>query len=329
MKKILSVMIFILAFGFTYGCSDFSKDALGSDSEDGSYSPDDNLRYIVGFAPGGATDLTARTVVKTLNGEEIVDASINVENLEGAGGAKSLMEMKSKGDEDTLLQMVDIASAIYQGDADVTLDDFIPVAQVANNTLLLVVSPESGYESIEDFLDELKKNPEDVSIGLAGKTNQFEALKWNEIAEEYGIEGDLNFIPSGGTSEVIPEVLSGRIDAGLFVPPVVESYLDTGELKALGALSEVRLDFLTDIPTFQESDIDVTFYRPQGLFLKGDVSEEAVSYWEEKLEEMTETEEWKSFLDKQMFIDEYLTREEYTEWLEEEGEAYQKYLDSL
>ncbi|MFC0273358.1 tripartite tricarboxylate transporter substrate binding protein [Metabacillus herbersteinensis] len=328
MKKSKLLIMISLLTAFMFGCSaNTSNEASDNNTgEQAEFTPEGPIRYIVGFAPGGGTDLAARTVARTLNESGIVEESFAVENLTGGGGVRALMELSNKGDGNTLLQSVDIYSPMYMEGSKLKLDQFIPVAQVANNSLLLVVSKNSEYKSVDELFNAIKEDPGKVSIGLPAATDTVEVVKWNEIAKSYGIASELKYIPHNGISEVIPELLSGRIDAALLVPPVAKGYLDSKELNALAAMSDERLEVLPDIPTLKEQGIDVTFYRPQGVFLKAGVGEEVVAYWENALKEMTESEEWKTFINNQMYINEFKGSEEYTEWMETEGKNYSEFL---
>ncbi|MEQ6388041.1 tripartite tricarboxylate transporter substrate binding protein [Bacillaceae bacterium S4-13-58] len=328
-KSILIVMISLLTL-IMFGCStDASNDGTSDQSGEGGFTPEGPIRYIVGFAPGGGTDLAARSVAKTLNDTNIVEQPFAVENLTGGGGVRALMELQNKGDANTLLQSVDIYPAMYIPGSKVSLDQYIPVAQVANNTLLLVVSGNSEYQSVDELFNAIKEDPNSISIGLPSAANTVEVVKWNEIAKSYGIDSKLKFVHHNGISEVLPELLGGRIDAALLVPPVAKGYLDTNELTALASMSDERLEVLPDIPTLKEQEIDVTFYRPQGIFLKAGVGEEVVSYWEGVLKEMTQTESWKSFTKKQMYMNEFKGTEEYTKWMKMEGGKYGEFLKTL
>ncbi|OLO38034.1 hypothetical protein BTR23_12865 [Alkalihalophilus pseudofirmus] len=321
--------IFMLACNTTTSNSGSSAETnTGEVNEEAEFSPEGPIRYIVGFAPGGGTDLTARTVARTLSDEGIVEEAFAVENITGGGGVRALMELHNNGDENTLLQSVDIYAGMYMDDSILNLDDFIPVAQIANNTLLMVVSGKSDYQSVDELLNAMQEDPGQILIGLPSATDTVEVAKWNEIADAYGIEGDLRFIPHNGISEVVPELLGGRIDVALLVPPVIQGYLEKDELLSLATLSQERLEVLPNVPTLNEQGIDVTFYRPQGVFLKAGVGEEVVSYWENALKEMTATESWKTFIENQMFINEFKGSEEYTEWMETEGKLYSEFLKS-
>ncbi|MDV2685591.1 tripartite tricarboxylate transporter substrate binding protein [Alkalihalophilus lindianensis] len=336
-KSILFAFLFIMG-AFVVACGSTSS---VTSNEEGSadtntettdevaeFTPEGPIKYIVGFAPGGGTDLAARSAARTLNEEGIVEESFAVENITGGGGVRALMELRNKGDENTLLQSVDIYAGMYMPDANMRLDDFIPVAQIANNTLLMVVPSDSEYQTVDELMNAMKDDSKQIFIGLPSATDTVEVAKWNEIAESYGIESELRFIPHNGISEVVPELLGGRIDVALFVPPVIKGYLDSDELNALATLSTERLEVLPEIPTLVEQGSDVYFYRPQGVFMKAGISEEAVSYWENALKEMTMTDSWKEYIESQLYIDEFKGRDEYTEWMDTEGRRYSEFLNS-
>jgi len=309
-----------------------SVTACGSNSgtSDGSngYEPGGSTDYLVGFKAGGGTDLTARQVTKLLSDEGIVDTQFSVQNLTGSGGLQAYTTLAKRGGDDALMQLVDIPSGLYVDDSNVSWKEFDVLGQVANNALLVVVPKDSPYETAKDLFAAMDQ--ENVAIGLPSTTDSREAGKWYEMAEGFGVENaDINFVPSAGISAVVPEIISGRNQAALFVPTVAQDLIKSGKVKALAVTSEKRLDEFSDVPTLQEQGSDVTFYRPQGVAIAASASAEAKEYWIDAIKDLTETDAWKTFTSENGYINEYKTPGEYDEWLDTEIQAYENYLATL
>ncbi|MCZ2857783.1 tripartite tricarboxylate transporter substrate binding protein [Blastococcus sp. VKM Ac-2987] len=322
-KKTLAALVSAAASAALVGCG---ADAAGGGGE--GYSPAGTVRYLVGYQAGGGTDLTARQAAETLESEGVVDARFTVENLTGSAGLQAFTTLVRQGDDDTVMQLVDIPSGLYVEGATVEMDDFVPIGQVATNALLIVVPADSPYQSAEELFTAMEES-DDVVVGLPSTIDSREAGKWYQIAEGFGVSPEINFVPSAGISEVVPELLAGRVSAAMMVPNVAQSHLESGQIRALAVTSTERLEDYPDVPTLGEQGSDVTFYRPQGLVMNAAASAEAQEYWTDALKEMTETDAWAEFLSNNGYVSEYKAPDEYQEWLDEEVAAYEKYLASL
>lgn len=202
-KKMLATMTAALACVALTACG-AGTDASTSAAE-GGYQPESTVRYLIGYAAGGGTDLTGRTVVSELVDSDIVDARFTVENLPGSAGLQAFTTLARQGDDDTLMQLVDIPSGLYIEGATVELDDIVPLGQVATNALLIVVPANSPYQSVEELFTAMEES-DDVTVGLPSTIDSREAGKWYEIADGFGLGPEINFVSSGGISEVVPEI---------------------------------------------------------------------------------------------------------------------------
>ncbi|MGN7225469.1 tripartite tricarboxylate transporter substrate-binding protein [Dietzia maris] len=296
----------------------------------GEYTPASNITYLVGFQAGGGTDLAARKTAEILEGNGIVDANFRIQNTTGGVGLSAAKALVQAGDENTVMQMVDIPSWVVSEGAGVELADFYPVGQVANNTLVTAVPQESPFESMNDLFAAIE-NGDDVRIGLGTGIDHLEAAKWVEAAEQSGLDRqNLNFVPSAqGVGPMVPELISGRIDALMIVPALAEEHVKANNIKAISVGSDERLDQFPNVPTLKEQGLDMTFYRPQGLVLNSQASDSAKEFWEDALKKVTETEEWAEFAESNGYIAEYKGHDEYLTWMETELEEYEEYYNSL
>jgi putative tricarboxylic transport membrane protein len=115
----------------------------------------------------------------------------------------------------------------------------------------------------------------------------------------------------------------------MMVPTVAQAHLESGDIRALAVTSEDRLEAYPDVETIQEQGSDVTFYRPQGIAMSADASDEALDFWTDAVKKLTETDAWADFAEKNGYINEHKTPEEYQTWLDEEMAAYEDYLATL
>jgi tripartite-type tricarboxylate transporter receptor subunit TctC len=226
--------------------------------------PEHAIKMIVPFAAGGGTDVLARIVAQNLNskwGQPVV-----VENQPGAsGGIGTRAVMKAPPDGYTLLMASTGALMAVSGgaDADGPFDVnkvLSPIAVAAAPPYLLVVSPSLPVASTADLIGYARQKPEGLTFGSAG-VGAASHLSGLLFASATGIK--LLHIPYKGTGPAVTDLLGGRIDM-MFAPgPVVQQFVASGKLKALGVTDTRRSRFYPDIPPVSET---VPGYESVGWF---------------------------------------------------------------
>lgn len=226
--------------------------------------PDHAIKMIVPFAAGGGTDVLARIIAQNLNnkwGQPVV-----VENQPGASGAIGTRAvMKAQPDGYTLLMASTGALMAVSGsiDTDGPFDVnkvLSPIVVAAAPPYLLVVSPTLPANSVADLIRYAKQKPEGLTFGSAG-VGAASHLSGLLFASNTGIK--MLHIPYKGTGPAVTDLLGGRIDV-MFAPgPVVQQFVQSGQLKALGVTDTIRSKFYPDIPPVSEA---VTGYELVGWF---------------------------------------------------------------
>jgi tripartite-type tricarboxylate transporter receptor subunit TctC len=226
--------------------------------------PDHAIKMIVPFAAGGGTDVLARIIAQNLNskwGQPVV-----VENQPGAsGGIGTRAVMKAAPDGYTLLMASTGAlmavSSGAGGDGPFDVNGLLsPIAVAAAPPYLLVASPTLPVASTADLIRYAKEKPEGLTFGSSG-VGAASHLSGLLFASATGIK--LLHIPYKGTGPAVTDLLGGRIDM-MFAPgPVVQQFVQSGQLKALGVTDTQRSRFYPDVPTVSDS---VPGYESVGWF---------------------------------------------------------------
>jgi tripartite-type tricarboxylate transporter receptor subunit TctC len=218
---------------------------------------------VVGFGAGGPTDIPARYVADklgTLLGQRMI-----VENKMGAAGMLATRDvLAQQPDGYTLLfctHFEAINTVLYKNPG-FKLADLAPISLVAKYYYGLALSNAIPAETFEQFLQYAKTHPGEVSYATlgAGSAQEIMARQLEKLA---GIS--MNRIPFRSGSQVMPDLIAGRVS--LYVSPtigVVPQYLDK-KLKILAVTSPGRLKGLPDVPTIKEKGIDYVRYGFLGL----------------------------------------------------------------
>jgi tripartite-type tricarboxylate transporter receptor subunit TctC len=226
--------------------------------------PDHTIKMIVPFAAGGGTDVLARIVAQNLNskwGQPVV-----VENQPGASGAiGTRAAMKAPADGYTLLMASTGAlmavSAGADGDGPFDVNKYLsPIVVAAAPPYLLVVRPDLPVKSTADLIALAKQKPEGLTFGSSG-VGAASHLSGLLFADATGIK--LLHVPYKGTGPAVTDLIGGRIDL-MFAPgPVVQQFVASGQLRALGVTDTQRSKFYPDIPPVSET---VPAYESVGWF---------------------------------------------------------------
>jgi tripartite-type tricarboxylate transporter receptor subunit TctC len=226
--------------------------------------PDHAIKMIVPFAAGGGTDVLARIIAQNLNskwGQPVV-----VENQPGASGAIGTRAvMKAAPDGYTLLMASTGALMAVSGgvDGDTPFDVnkvLTPIVIGAAPPYLLVASPLLPVQSTADLVRLAKEKPEGLSFGSSG-VGAASHLSGLLFASSTAIK--LLHVPYRGTGPAVTDLLGGRIDI-MFAPgPVVQQFVQSGQLKALGVTDTQRSKFYPDVPTVADA---VPGYESVGWF---------------------------------------------------------------
>lgn len=250
-RSVLSALVAASAFLVT-ACGGGGED--GSDGAASSVTPEyptKNITLYVPYAPGGPTDLAARTVGDCLAkdfGQEVV-----VENREGASGSLGMQAMIQGGNDGYSLSLIAVpASATnpLQADVGYTNQDYVPIAVVTEIPSVLAVGQGSRFVDAKAFFAAAKENPGQVSVGVPGATTS-QAMELQRLAEGYGIQFAL--VPFSGNAEMTTALLGGNVDA-VFINASkdVLTNVDAGSFNPLAISPKERVDYLPDVPTLAE-----------------------------------------------------------------------------
>ena len=217
--------------------------------------PDKPIKIVVGFAPGGFTDVLARLLGQKLT--ERLGQSVIVENKPGAAGTLGADQVaKARPDGYTLLlahsNSNSVAPSLYPKLPYDVLKDFTPIIAVANTPLLLTVNDKVAAKDVKEFIALAKAKPGALSYASSGGGSaQHLAAERFQLAT--GTK--MTHVPYKGSGQAIVDLLSGQVELNFESPPNVMTHAKAGKLRLLAVTSAKRSPILPDVPTMAEAGV--------------------------------------------------------------------------
>jgi tripartite-type tricarboxylate transporter receptor subunit TctC len=232
-------------------------------SQSDSY-PVKPITVVVGYPPGGSTDLTGRTIAGEL--AKRLGVPVVIENIGGAGGAIGAQKVANAApDGYTLLVGVnnEIAiSRLVSAAVKYQIKDFTPIGLIASQPMVLVASTNSGVKTMDQFISVVKSNPGKYSYGSSGVGTALH-LAGEMVKDQGGLF--MTHIPYRGVAPLASDLVGNNIDFAVFVLSSGLPHIKSGRVVPLGTTEAKRSAITPDIPALAEHpklkgiDINVWF----------------------------------------------------------------------
>jgi tripartite-type tricarboxylate transporter receptor subunit TctC len=217
--------------------------------------PDHAIKVVVPYPAGGPTDTIARTMTQNLSAD--LGQAVIVENQTGAGGRIGTKGVaRAAPDGYTLLlggsNNNAITPAIYNNLDFDPVKDFVPVAALATESLVLVVHPSVPAATLAELVRYAKENPGKLTSGATVGIAPHLLLEF--LRARTG--ADIVFVPYKGAAPAITDVLGGQIQIHVSAKSVLLPLIKSEKLRALAVTSTQRWPELPAVPTMRESGFE-------------------------------------------------------------------------
>jgi tripartite-type tricarboxylate transporter receptor subunit TctC len=214
--------------------------------------PRQSIRFVVPFAPGGTSEIVARTVAHELTKQ--LGQTVFVDNKGGGAGIPAMQEVaKATPDGHTIILghvgSLAVNPFIFPNQPYDVNKDFIAVTLLAKVPNLFVVHPDVPAQNFKEFVAHVKQNPGKLNYGSAGNASA------GHLAMEYLklVTGMfITHIPYRGTGPQLTDLLAGRTQASSAGLPALMPHIKNGKLRPIAVGTAQRLQQLPDVPTVAE-----------------------------------------------------------------------------
>ncbi len=210
------------------------------------------VRILVGFAPGGTSDVIARLIVDRL--KTSLDAPVMVENRPGLNGILAAEALKNAAPDGKTLMISPIVVTVFAPLTNARLSydpvkDFAPVSLAATFPFGFAVGPGSPAKTLEEYVAWVRGNPAKATYGTptAGSPPHFFGVMFSRTI---GVE--LVFVPYKGGAPLVTDLVGGQVPAGITVLSEMIKQHQSGKVRILASSGSQRSAAAPDVPTFKE-----------------------------------------------------------------------------
>lgn len=279
---------------------------------------------------GGGSDTQARLVESVVTEAGIFgDQPVAVVNRGGGGSQEAFTFMLSHaGDPHYLLTFqASLITYVLLGEAQYELEDFTPIANLAQDPTMIVARPDTGWETLDDLINAAKESPGEVLVGGGGVGGPD---RMGLITLEKAADFEIRYIPYAGGGEIHRAILGGEVVAAAGNPSDFMASLESGDLVGLAIMDTERgtVGPLQDVPTTVELGFpDAVFGTFRGWFAAGDIDPEVMEILESSFQAVAESDEFKeNYIDRFAMRLDYMPSEEFEAHIQDRVEVFSSIL---
>jgi tripartite-type tricarboxylate transporter receptor subunit TctC len=214
--------------------------------------PSKAIRLVVPFAPGGTSEVVARSVASELTKQ--LGQSVYVENKPGGAGVIAMQEVAKAAPDGYTLILTHVGTLavnptmLKNQPYDVN-KDFTPITLLAKVPNVFVIHPDVPAKNFKEFVAYVKANPGKVNYGSAGNASA------GHLSMEYLklVTGMfMTHIPYRGTGPQLTDLLGGRLQAASAGMPALGAHIRSGKIRAIAVGTQKRIAAMPDVPTVEE-----------------------------------------------------------------------------
>ena len=321
MKQILSASRIALAAGV----------ALTALMPAFAWEPTKTVEFVVPAGTGGGADQMARLIQSIIAKHNLMKQPMVVVNKSGGAGAEGFLDVKgSKGDPHKIvITLSNLFTTPLATGVPFNWKDLTPVKMMALDEFVLWVNAETPYKSAKEYVDAVKAGGANkFKMGGTGSKQEDQILT-AAIEKQSGAK--FTYIPYKGGGEVATQLVGKHVDSTVNNPIEAVAQWRAGSLRPLCVFDTSRMPYKEkvtkdmawgDIPTCKEAGLDAHYLMLRGIFMPGGVTPDQVTYYVGVLDKVSQTPEWKKFIEEGAFNTTSLKGKEYADWVNQNEQLH-------
>jgi len=294
------------------------------------WKPSKPIEFVAPFAPGGGSDVLARSIASIIEGEKLCPQPLIVVNRAGGSGLVGTTSVvQQKGNPHVLVTFIpgQAQAALVAGKGAPTFRELTLICGLALDEQLIVVKTDSPLKTIRDIIAEAKRRPAELTIGGTG-TGQDDQICQRLFERSAGIR--MRYVPFKSGGEAVTALLGGHVDMIWANPPEFVPQWEAKMVRPVAVAKATRMTEFPDVPTLREIGHDVTYFFYRGIGAPQDIPAEAAAFYENMFKRMAESSSWKeNYLKKYMLSPGWMGSKEFTKVVAQNEEESKEILKDL
>jgi putative tricarboxylic transport membrane protein len=289
-----------------------------------AWEPSKPIEFVVPAGTAGGADQMARLIANISDKHKLSPRPIIVVNKSGGAGAEGFLHVKGKkGDAHTIIITLSnlFTTPLHTG-VPFSWRDLTPVARLALDEFILWVNAESPYKTAREFLAAVKEKNGTMKMGGTGSAQEDQIIT---ILLEQAQGVKFTYVPFKGGGEVCVNLVGKHVDSTVNNPAECVGHWKGGRVRPLAVFDTARIpvEGWKDVPTVKEAlGADLHYLMLRGIFGAPEMPKEAVDWYIGFLKKVTETPEWKKYLEEGALKSAFSTGTEYVKWVEENEQLH-------
>lgn len=286
------------------------------------WAPQRNVELVVPASAGGSLDITARTVQQVVQDLKLVRAPMLVSNRAGAGHliAYSYLNQRNGDPHHIAIATSVLVTGHIEGRLPVTYTDFSPLALLLTEYIAFAVPADSPLATGKQLLEALKKNPNSLTIALGSAPGGTHHITAGLPLQSAGIDvGKVTFVGFKSSAEAVTSLLGGNVHVAVVGTVNAVPHVASGKLRVLAVSAPRRLGgALAAVPTWPELGHRGVSGSWRSVIASRGLSPEHVTYWENVLERVVESELFRTAAEKNQWEVTFKRSAETRKYMEEQ-----------
>jgi tripartite-type tricarboxylate transporter receptor subunit TctC len=291
-----------------------------------AWEPTKPVEIVVAAGAGGASDQMARMMQAAIQKNNLMKQPIVVSLKGGASGAEALMYMKSSpGDANKVLIAYSLIYMLPLS-AKIPFDwrELTPVSVIALDEFVLWTSATLPYKNVKEFADAARKADPIFKMGGTGSKREDHVLT---VFLEKKTGTKFAYLPYKSGGEAATQLVGNHTASNVNNPSENLEVWRAGQVRPLCVFSKERMQYTVkvtetmswhDIPTCREEGVDVTYQMLRAMFLPGKVTPEQQAFYTDLFKKVTQTAEYKDYMEKQALKPVFYSGKDMLKFLEED-----------
>ena len=291
-----------------------------------AWEPTKPVEIVVAAGAGGASDQMARMMQAAIQKNNLMKQPMVVSLKGGASGAEALMYMKGESGDPhkvliaySLIYMLPLSAKIPFNWRELT-----PVSVIALDQFVLWTNTQHPYKTVKEFADAARQANPPFKMGGTGSKREDHVLT---IFLEKKTGAKFAYLPYKSGGEAASQLVGDHTQSNVNNPSENLEVWRAGQVRALCVFDTERIQYKTkvagamswnDIPTCKEQGVDVQYLMLRAMFLPGKVTPEQTAFYIDLFKKVTQTAEYKDYMEKQALKPVFLTGKDMLKFLEED-----------